>query len=201
VDGFERGKKKKRESIWRAALELFRVHGFKKVSINDIASKAGVSPATIYNHFGSKEGLVRETLKQHIRNNLTRYKKIIESDRPFPDRMEAIVFAKETIAQQYSTELIQTALSDDPEIRQFLEAKYRDIAKRISDFYQEGKRQGYINPKISQEAIMLYFDILRRGITDYAGIFTTPERNARLVREISSLYLYGLMDSNNRPPK
>ncbi len=48
---------------------------------------------------------------------------------------------------------------------------------------------------------LIYFDILRRGISDHAGIFTTPERNARLVREISSLYLYGLMGNTNRPPE
>ena len=53
MDGFNRRKEQKKESIRRAALELFKVYGFKKVSINDIASKAGVSQVTIYNHFGS----------------------------------------------------------------------------------------------------------------------------------------------------
>ena len=199
MDGFERGKERKRRSIQRAALELFRALGFKKVSINDIASKAGVSPTTIYNHFGSKEELIHDILKQHIEEILARYQEIMRSDRPFPDRMEAIIFAKEAIAQQYSAELIQAALSDDPEMKQFLESKYQDISKLINEFYEEGKRQGYIDRELSQEAIMLYFDMVRKGIAAHGSIFTTPERNARLVREISSMYLYGLMSKRDRP--
>jgi len=40
--------------------KLFSQFGVEKVSIVDIARKAGVSQATIYNNFGSKEALVRE---------------------------------------------------------------------------------------------------------------------------------------------
>ena len=43
MDGFERRKEQKKESIRRAALELFQNYGFKKVSVNDIAERAGVS--------------------------------------------------------------------------------------------------------------------------------------------------------------
>jgi len=64
MDGFDRRKEHKKESIVRAALELFQTYGFKKASINEIAHKAGVSQVTIYNHFGSKEGLVREVVKK-----------------------------------------------------------------------------------------------------------------------------------------
>ncbi|MGD9143634.1 MAG: TetR family transcriptional regulator, partial [Dehalococcoidia bacterium] len=37
MDGFERRKEQKKENIRRAAIELFQNHGFKKVSISDIA--------------------------------------------------------------------------------------------------------------------------------------------------------------------
>jgi AcrR family transcriptional regulator len=42
MDGFERRKEQKKESIIRAALDLFMQHGFKKVSVNDVAVKANV---------------------------------------------------------------------------------------------------------------------------------------------------------------
>ncbi|MBM4448805.1 MAG: TetR family transcriptional regulator, partial [Chloroflexi bacterium] len=40
MNGFERRKEQKKDSIRQAALELFQAYGFKKVSINDIAQKA-----------------------------------------------------------------------------------------------------------------------------------------------------------------
>ena len=49
-----------KEDIRKAAWELFGQFGVDKVSMADIAKKAGVSQATIYNNFGSKEALIRE---------------------------------------------------------------------------------------------------------------------------------------------
>ena len=48
MDGFERRKEQKKEDIRRAALALFQSYGFKKVSIDEIARKAGVSQVTIF---------------------------------------------------------------------------------------------------------------------------------------------------------
>jgi AcrR family transcriptional regulator len=56
-------KAQKKEIIQRTALELFKLYGFKKVSVNDIAVRTVVSPVTVYNHRGSKHDLVREIIK------------------------------------------------------------------------------------------------------------------------------------------
>lgn len=41
-----------------AALDLFEQDGFDAVSVEAIAARAEVSPATVYRHFGTKEGIV-----------------------------------------------------------------------------------------------------------------------------------------------
>lgn len=45
------------EAIRRTALELFATHGVDAVSVRSIAAAAGVSPALVIHHFGSKQGL------------------------------------------------------------------------------------------------------------------------------------------------
>ncbi|TET17319.1 MAG: hypothetical protein E3J81_01965 [Dehalococcoidia bacterium] len=64
------------------------------------------------------------------------------------------------------------------------------------DFFEEGKRQGYVNPELSQETILLYTEIFRRGIMAHPGLFAAPEYNVRLIRELS--YLYGVMGRTDR---
>lgn len=46
-----------RARIRDAALELFGAEGINRVSVRAIAASAGVSPALVLHHFGSKEGL------------------------------------------------------------------------------------------------------------------------------------------------
>lgn len=49
-----------RASIRNAALRLFADHGPDAVTVREIAKQAGVSPALILHHFGSKDGLRAE---------------------------------------------------------------------------------------------------------------------------------------------
>jgi len=193
MDGFERRRERKKDSIYQAAVELFKVFGFKKVSISDIASKAGVSPTTIYNHFGTKEGLVRDVIRRLLDETVHKYWAIMDSDRPFLERLNLIIFDKTELSRQYEGELVQAVASDDPAVQEYVESMYKEAVKRMAVFFREGKRLGYVNPDVSEEATLLYFDILRRGFLAHPEVFQSPEHNAELVRDLASLYLYGLM--------
>jgi AcrR family transcriptional regulator len=53
-----------RERIVKSAIELFRQHGIKGVGVDAIAEAAGSNKMTLYRHFGCKDDLVCECLKQ-----------------------------------------------------------------------------------------------------------------------------------------
>ncbi|MBS1322044.1 MAG: helix-turn-helix transcriptional regulator [Parabacteroides sp.] len=48
---------KKQSSIINAALQCFGRHGYDKASINDIATSAGISKASVFQYFGNKQKL------------------------------------------------------------------------------------------------------------------------------------------------
>ncbi|MDB5368343.1 MAG: regulatory protein TetR [Rhodospirillales bacterium] len=52
-----------RDAIVRAAERLFLERGFGAVSMDDLASEAGVARRTLYNQFTSKEEILREMLR------------------------------------------------------------------------------------------------------------------------------------------
>ena len=54
-----------------AALELFAEHGEDRVTMRQVAERAGVSPALVVHHFGSRDGL-REAVIEHVRDWLDR---------------------------------------------------------------------------------------------------------------------------------
>jgi TetR/AcrR family transcriptional regulator, cholesterol catabolism regulator len=55
-----------RQCILEHATRLFTARGFQGVSIRDIARACGLSNAVLYYHFGSKQNLYFEVLKEHI---------------------------------------------------------------------------------------------------------------------------------------
>lgn len=54
----------KRQAILDAAAEVFGTQGYERASVDAIAEAAGVSKPTIYNHFGTKEQLFRDSIAE-----------------------------------------------------------------------------------------------------------------------------------------
>lgn len=48
--------------ILNAATELFRQYGFKTITMDDIARRAGISKKTLYQHFANKQEVIHESL-------------------------------------------------------------------------------------------------------------------------------------------
>ena len=193
MNGYERRKERKKENIRQAALELFKTYGFAKVTVNDVARKAGVSPVTIYNHFGSKEKLVYEVVKALFVNTLEKYRGIIMGEGTFIEKLELMVFDKKDILNQFQGELIQATIQNNPEMQTFFEDIWKqEVNQLMVDFFREGQRQGYVDPELSQEAMLAYYEILRRGIFASSQL-VDAEQNAKLMNELMSLVLYGLV--------
>ena len=56
----------KEKRILNAASDLFGQHGFKRVAIDEIAKKAGVSKGTVYNYAGSKDDLFFKVVDEEL---------------------------------------------------------------------------------------------------------------------------------------
>ncbi|MCH2546366.1 MAG: TetR/AcrR family transcriptional regulator [Alphaproteobacteria bacterium] len=52
----------KHKSIMKAATQLFLKHGYSKTSMDQIASRAGVTKQTIYSHYSNKDALFTEMI-------------------------------------------------------------------------------------------------------------------------------------------
>jgi TetR/AcrR family transcriptional repressor of mexJK operon len=60
----------KREAILEASKKLFVQMGFDAVSMDQIATEAGVSKLTVYSHFGDKESLFAAAVESHCANGM-----------------------------------------------------------------------------------------------------------------------------------
>jgi len=190
----QRRLERNKERILRSTLELFQVHGIKKTTTNDVAQKAGVSPATVYNHFGSKEDLVRATIEYFLNSTLADFKNILTGNLSFMEKMERILSYKSNMLGQYQGEFMQAIISEDPEIRHLVNSVYMtEIMPVVMDFYEEGKRQGYVNPELPTENIIRYMLIVRSGMAAESILSEDPEHNRKMMQELTPLFLYGIM--------
>jgi AcrR family transcriptional regulator len=185
--------KMKRERIIAAAIRLWReTHNVNKVSLEDIAQEAGVSPTTVYNNFGTRDGLVQEVTKHLTREILDKQWAIIKSDLPIPLKMQSILSVKMTTLQGMQAELV-AKFSTDPVVGKYLDEVYEsEIKLMMTTVIEEGKQQGYINPDLPDEVIMLYLDILKTGSVAYASELQRIASDRHLITALLRIFYYGL---------
>ncbi len=200
MTGRQNRAEKNRSSIIRSATELFLLQGIKKVSVSDVAQKAGVTSATVYNQFGSKDALLREVIIEWFTRTLEAYKQVLHSEMPFEEKLQEVMSFKSDLAGKMHGEFLMAATSDiDPRTKEYFEKEYMvELIKCVNDFYTEGKEQGYIDPELSTETILRYTEIIRRGLQAEAEMTTDPEYTSKLLRELTPIFLYGIMGKQER---
>lgn len=72
----------KQQRILQAAQDLFGQHGFKRVAIEEIAKKAGVSKGTVYNYAESKDDLYFKVVEEELRAWVTECGARIDMTKP-----------------------------------------------------------------------------------------------------------------------
>ncbi|GGU37154.1 TetR/AcrR family transcriptional regulator [Streptomyces coeruleorubidus] len=85
--GRPRGNPPTRESIVSAARALFLERGYRRTTVRAVAEAAGVDPALIAYHFGSKKGLFADVMQFQCANALT-VDDVLDGDpAALPDRL------------------------------------------------------------------------------------------------------------------
>jgi AcrR family transcriptional regulator len=73
-----RGRIDKRQAILAAAGEVFAREGYALAGVDVIAAEAGVAKPTVYNHFGDKETLFRESIAADADRALAKHLAVVE---------------------------------------------------------------------------------------------------------------------------
>ncbi|MBW5446391.1 TetR family transcriptional regulator [Cohnella sp. CFH 77786] len=187
MDGFEQRKRKKTEQIFEAARQLMQKYGYSKVSVNEIAEAAKVSPATIFNYFGTKERLFAEMLDDWTDKQITQYEDILASDRPFEEKLKAIMMAESgNLKFMYGAKSVPEAV-----VHAWMGNRGTD---KIMRFYMKlialGKAENSIWQAYSDETLQRYFHMYLNEFHQGAD----PSRMDQLLR----LFFFGLSGPTNR---
>jgi TetR/AcrR family transcriptional regulator, cholesterol catabolism regulator len=176
------------------------------VSLEAIAKEAGVSPATIYNYFGTREKLLSEVARKLVQELLDKSRALMSSDLPFPEKVRELFSAKRDLLEHNSA-ILRKLLSQDKSIL-YEDLNLSEIRSLSTEFFEAGKRQGYVDPSISDQTLAEYFDVLRVGIAAKPELAARLSDSTSLADEFSRLVLYGtlkkdfdIFDKKPRPEK
>ncbi|OZU87449.1 TetR family transcriptional regulator [Virgibacillus indicus] len=190
MNGFERRKEQKKKSILEAALALFMEFGVQKVSVAEIAEKASVSQVTIYNYFESKDKLSDKVLKYYVDQVWAEQEAILISDLPFDEKIKQITFEKSHLTDQMSDNFFQDFMKDYTTGKGYVEELYTTKALPLMvNLFNEGREQGFIDPDISNEAILFYMQMFK----EYMQREDVAQYMLPITEDLTKIFFYGIV--------
>ncbi|WP_368251745.1 TetR/AcrR family transcriptional regulator [Enterococcus sp. 2201sp1_2201st1_B8_2201SCRN_220225] len=174
MNGFEKRSQQKMQAIKNATFALLnQPEGVEGVRMDKVAKEAGVSKATIFKYFHSKERLIQQVFLDYLDTIAMEATDFLQEDRPFEDKLMALAQVKikhlEQVDQQFFIDLMnQYSQKADAELAAKMQAYNQRYYEVMATLLQQGRQEGKIDLKYSDEFIMIYLESMVQGVTNPA---------------------------------
>jgi AcrR family transcriptional regulator len=181
-----------KEPIVTEALKCFHLYGFRRTSVDEIATNMGISKKTIYKHFSSKDELIHTVITQVMEPFLIEVNSIIDQDISVPDAFQQLLKAIQKLSSSVSRPMM-----DDirmlPGAWEFIKDEREKILRNFSIILVRGKEKGAIKEDLN---IDLFIKILINTFDTLANpsTFTTMGLNSEDVADqLFSIFMEGIL--------
>ncbi|MEO3767799.1 MULTISPECIES: TetR/AcrR family transcriptional regulator [unclassified Streptomyces] len=189
--------KERREQLVDVGRTLFAARGFEATSVEEIASKAGVSKPVVYEHFGGKEGLYAVVVDREMRRLLDMVASALTAGHP-RELLEQAAFALLDYIDEY-TDGFRIMVRDSPVAQSHgsFASLISDIATQVEDILGlEFKSRGF-DPKLAP----LYAQALvgMVALTGQWWLDVRKPKKAEVAAHLVNLAWHGLGDLEAKP--
>lgn len=146
-----------RDRILSKAHELFCTFGFRRVTMDEIAVKTGMSKKTIYQSFSTKDEMVDAVVEDMLGKSKDSCIKNLETAENAVHEM----FLNIDMMQELMEDVNPVVFEDlqkffPPVFEKFFNHKYDFIKKKISDNLKRGIKEGIYRPDINVDILTKY---------------------------------------------
>jgi AcrR family transcriptional regulator len=212
IDRQERRKRRTRQAIQKAALELFAERGYRETTINDIAERAEVAPRTVTVHFPAKEELLLDAEPFTLDSLSER----LAARRPNESALEALrdwmattMTAVETSASELDGRFWERRalrahiINNEPELRGRSRASYYPFERALAEAIGEdlGQSGNSLIPRIA--ALSAVAGLRELYESDEAQTLSAPPSAAELLKLVDGVISFvqaGLEGRDRRSP-
>lgn len=193
MNGFEKRKAMIKGNIMKTTMVMLRTLEPKRLRIADIAKEAEVSQVTIYNYFGSKEELLKESFKDFIQRAIREFEEEMLKQQSLRELISYTIFKEKETYYNLSPALIKEVLFDDPEMYAFIQEQYdTNILPLMVKMLEDGKASGEISDKVSVEAFLMIIQVYMKSSEEMLGAMEKHKDKTAFLDELLHLIFYGL---------
>lgn len=183
----------KQAHLLQTAEALFRLHGIRRVTVEEVCSKAGVSKVTFYKYFANRNALALVVIKNMIaRSRAETHALLYNTELPFSHRFKAMLALKHRLIDSWGSALIEDLMTrPSPEILALLQVEQANSQADTLRFLAEGYASGILNPAIPEAVVVYLLQFSQSWFNESGFVATLPDPTER-AHMITTLLLTGI---------
>jgi AcrR family transcriptional regulator len=192
--------KEKRDRILEGSRAIFFREGVSSLTMDDIASRQGISKKTLYKYFANKQQLVAEALEQRISEIAAAVDGLArDRSRPFPERLGEILNVVARQLAQIGESLLKDMFYREPQLWERIDRFRREhVFGAVAGLFEEGIRDGYIRTDIESRLVPTIFFGVVASIMSPAQFFAMTAPPAVVFDSLVRILLGGILTSQGR---
>ena len=181
----------KRELILNAGLRLFSHQSYQNVTMEQVASLAGVAKGTLYLYYPSKDALYLGILRNGLDATFGDYDSMLRSTEDVRERLRKILF----VALRYYDEqrdLLRLLVTHEPHLaeqrRALIKASRERMIEIIISLIRQGLSEGLfrpVNPRLAAIAI-------QGAVSGISLYYKVPESGTSITEQLDELIGHGI---------
>lgn len=173
--------------------ELFMKHGFRRITVEDICKKAGISKMTFYRYFPNKTELAKQVFVSIIEDGYRKFRMLLDEDSSPEEKIHKMLMLKMEGTDQLSQEfLVDFYTSHEAGLKEFVDNTTRNLWRRMINDFRKAQQQGVFRDDFNTECFFLVVQKITDSLDDpeIKKLFPTPQA---MVMEVVSLLIYGIV--------
>ena len=183
-----------------AAQTLFLQRGFLRVTSDDIAGELGISKATLYKAFTSKEEILKAVVRGILGEIASRVESLIRDDSlGFVEKMVALFTYLGTRLAQFGPILVRDLQRSAPEVWKEIDDFRRDkIFKNFRTILEAGRLEGHFREDVDIELLLQMFVSLMREFVNPAALLRSGRTPAAAFESVIKVFFQGILTDKGR---
>jgi AcrR family transcriptional regulator len=189
-----------RARILESAGALFLNRGFVQVTADEIASRLGISKATLYKVFSGKEDILREVVRGVLNDIGGRVERLVDDGSlGFVEKMVALMSFLGTRMARFEPVFVRDLQKHVPGLWKEVERFRQDkIARNFKIILESGRREGYFRADVDLDLLLAMFASLVQEFINPAALMRSGRSPAETFESVIKVFFQGIVTDKGR---
>ena len=183
-----------KQEIADLAYKKFSQHGFKKVTMDEIASELSISKKTVYKYFDSKEAILEELVAQRIKRGTEAFKALLSANGSTEERIKQIaeIFPRlvDPDWQRLVTDVAHSVPSVSKKIQSILKYFITEVVPKI---LKEGQREGSVRKDLNVDLMTIAYLGAAKELFNSDFLQKHPVTDEIIPKQLLKIFMEGVL--------